>query len=101
MEKLKSIAFQATGKSGEKFAFSSEVTVTDSTGEFNLTIPDDLAGTAYGVLRTHGHIYGVDVDKPRVHLRVSGGTLEGCRKFVQHVANDYLECEVVEEYVIV
>ena len=101
MAKLKPIHFEFKPKAGEVFRFISEATVSDSTGMFNLTIPDELEGVAKTIFRSHGTLYGVELDRPRTHLRVVGSTLEGCKNFIKHVGDDHVRCEVTEELVIV
>ncbi|GBG14542.1 serine acetyltransferase [Novimethylophilus kurashikiensis] len=100
MAKLKPIDFKFEAKAGEPLEFRSEVSVLDSTGEFSLTIPDVLAEIAKRIAISH-RMYGVDIDRPRTHLRVTGKTLSNCKNFIKHVAEEYLKVEVFEEFVIV
>lgn len=100
MAKLKPIDFQFNAKAGAPLVFRSEVTVSDSTGEFSLTIPDEIEEVARRIARSHP-MYQVEVERPRTHLRITGATLQACKNFIEHVAKDYLHCEVSEELVIV
>lgn len=101
MAKLKSIPFKFTSQSGEVLSFLAEVSVLDSNGQFSLTIPDELETAAKQIVYSHGNIYGIGLDRPRLHLRVSGVTLEGCKTFIAHAAKDHLRCEITSEIVIV
>jgi len=103
MAKLKSIPFKFTAKSGDVLAFSAEVSVLDSSGVFSLTIPDELNDGAWQVLRQHeqGVYRGIEIDRPRTHLRVSASTLELCKSFINQVGHDHMACEVSEEFVLV
>lgn len=101
MAKLKSIPFKFTAQSGEVLNFMSEVSVLDSTGQFSLTIPDELETAAGLVCRSHGAVYGVQLERPRTHLKVTGNMLEGCKSFIAHAAKEHLQCEVTTEIVIV
>lgn len=101
MAKLKPIDFKFSAAAGEPLGFRSDVTVSDSNGEFALTIPDALEEVANQVLRSHGKVYGVTVSRPRTNLRVEGAVLDSCKRFIEHVAKDFLRCDVTEELVIV
>jgi hypothetical protein len=100
MAKLKSIPFSFKSQSGEVFSFIAEASVLESTGEFSLTIPDELEVSARQVCGTHGNIYGANLNRPRANLRVSGSTLEGCKKLIAHASEDHLRCVVTKEIVI-
>lgn len=99
MAKLKPIEFNQVAKTGEKLSFRSEVTVSDTSGAFALTIPDELETGARRLSRLPE--YRVSVDRPRTHLRVEGSTLQHCKDFIVAVIKDYLQCEVTEELVLV
>jgi hypothetical protein len=99
--KLKSIPFKFTSQSGEVLSFSAEVSVLDSSGEFSVTIPDELETAAKQISNSHGSVYGVKIDRPRSYLKVCGPTLEGCKAFIAHAAEDHLHCEITSEIVIV
>ncbi|KVP65638.1 hypothetical protein WJ96_04525 [Burkholderia ubonensis] len=101
MAKLKPIDFKFAAIAGEPLIFRSEVTVSDSDGAFALTIPDLLEEVANQVLSSHGKLYGVQVTRPRTNLRVEGAVLESCKRFIEHLAKDFLHCDVKEELVIV
>lgn len=101
MAKLKAIPFKFSSDSGETLAFLAEASVLDSTGEFSITIPDELETAALQVQRSHAKVYGIKIERPRTHLKVCGATLEGCKAFIAHVAKDHLHCEIQSEIVIV
>lgn len=101
MAKLKPIPFRFRAAAGDPLEFTAEVSVADSTGAFAVSIPDVLEDLARRIVASHGSLYGVSLDRPRTHLRVTGATLEGCKNFIRHVAEDYLRCEVEEALVIV
>lgn len=101
MAKLKPIDFKFAAVAGEPLVFRSEVTVSDTNGEFALTIPDVLEEVSNQVLQSHGKVYGVTVSRPRTNLRVEGAVLDSCKRFIEHVAKDFLRCDVTEELVIV
>ena len=101
MAKLKPIDFKFAAVAGEPLVFRSEVTVSDTNGEFALTIPDVLEEVSNQVLQSHGKVYGVTVSRPRTNLRVDGAVLDSCKRFIEHVAKDFLRCDVTEELVIV
>lgn len=99
MAKLKPIDFSFKSKTGEELTFRADVSVSDTTGAFSLTIPDSLEQTARRVAASHP--FPVALDRPRQNLRVTGPTLDGCKQFIAHCATDFLACEVTEELVIV
>lgn len=101
MARLKPIPFKFMPPAGEPYAFTSDASVSDGTGEFALTIPDELEDAANDVLRSHHDVYRVSLDRPRTHLRVTGATLEACKNFINHAGKDYVACEVTKELVIV
>lgn len=101
MAKLKPIDFNFAAVAGEPLLFRSDVTVAEATGEFALTIPDSLEEVANQVVRSHGRLFGVTVARPRTQLRIEGAVLDNCKRFIEHVAKDFLHCEVKEELVIV
>lgn len=101
MARLKPIPFKFKPLAGEPYAFTSDASVNDGTGEFALTIPGELEDAANDVLRSHNDVYRVNMDRPRTHLRVTGATLEACKNFINHAGNDYVACEVTKELVIV
>lgn len=106
MAKLKPIDFKFSAKAGEPLIFRSEVSVADATGVFSLTIPDSLEEQARRIAQDNPrHVAGknpfpVTIDRPRTFLRVSGATLDVCKAFIAHLAEDFLRCEVTEEVVI-
>lgn len=98
MAKLKSIKFHHKNETGEVMEFSSNVTI-DGDGTFNVTIPDELHGTATRIPKT----VDVGLTKPaNSHSwRVSGKRLDDCQSFINTVLEDYLKCEIATERVIV
>ena len=101
MAKLKPIHFEFKPKAGDSFKFAATASVSESTGIFSLSIPDELENVAKTAIRSFGTVYGVNLDRPRDNLRVNGSTLEGCKNFIKHVGNDFVSCEVKESLVIV
>lgn len=99
MAKLKPIDFSHTAKTGEKFEFRSEVTVSDASGAFALTIPDELEEVATRLAKDPAQ--RVLITRPRQNLRVEGDNLQKCREFIALVCKDYMQCEVTEELVLV
>lgn len=118
MAKLAPITFNSKSETDEVIEFKSEVTVSQS-GEFALTIPDYLEDVALARLKTgrplreitpslHGQNvwadagsrYAVNVERPKLHVRVIGKNMETCCLFIKQVCRDFLACDVKTERVI-
>lgn len=96
MARLQPLKFRFESKTGETFAFTSQVSVT-SEGQFRLTIPDELRDLAETKARETREIVLI---RPRTNLCVAGVELNACKTFVRALGEEYLRCEVIVEQVI-
>lgn len=96
MAKLKAIQFKATSLTGEAVEFNAEASVTNE-GQFSVEIPDYLEELGRKLVRDERAVH---IERPRVHLRVSGKLLEDCERFVKTLLTEYVRCEVATETVI-
>lgn len=97
MPSLPSKKFQFKNKAGDELNFTSTVTV-DSEGIFRMTIPVELEEVAHSALK--GNHDGVSINQSPKTLGIYAKTLDTCRKYIAIICNEYLECDVTTENMI-
>jgi hypothetical protein len=81
---------------GEHFTFKTEISV-DRGGMFTFTIPEELEDTARA--NAKGKV-DVSVGKMRVNYYIMTRTKDQGMEFLRSVAQDYINCDVTRETVI-
>lgn len=81
---------------GESFSFKTEISVNRE-GWFTFTIPEELEATARANAKKH---VGVSVGKMRVNNYIMTRTKKEGIEFLRVAAQDYVNCEVTRETVI-
>ena len=99
MPKLKTESFCFNAKTGERYKFEIDITVS-SDGRFNFVLPDELFETAIVFLRTE-YLNKVNLGKNKAGNHILyGRDYKICIEAINQIGKEFCACEIKEELVI-